>query len=229
MTKLLDRLTGKERLSNDVKKKVEQRIRLFVQEYGMPEFNNAKALLNQPSLCDQDYLSDFFRQPHRVWIEKLGNHETIFAKNRNCWILAARKNRKLGFENSYNENIELWTRFSTKSREYKVHHSNSKSKKKSKFRFNIDEIEQIELQAIHSGVGILSSENELRFYLKFDRAIGDSPTGKPLNYVCVELARENRAKGYRVKFHGYPISGDEIQVRVAGTDFSVGAISTIAY
>ena len=72
MTKLLDRLTGKERLSNDVKKKVEQRIRLFVQEYGMPEFNNAKALLNQPSLCDQDYLSDFFRQPHRVWIEKLG-------------------------------------------------------------------------------------------------------------------------------------------------------------
>lgn len=229
MTKLLDRLTNKEKLSNDVKKKVEQRIRLFVEEYGMPEFNNAKALLNQPNLCDQEYLSDFFRQPHRVWIEKLGNLNTIFAKNKNTWILAARKNRKLGFQNSYSEDIELWTRFSTKSREYKVHHMNSRVKKKSKFRFNVDEIEQIELRAIHSGVGLLSSENELRFYLRFDREIGDSPTGKPLSYVCVELARENRAKGYKVRFHGYPISRQEIQARVAGTNFQVASIGTISY
>jgi hypothetical protein len=124
---------------------------------------------------------------------------------KNLYLLNSKPNSKIC--------IQSWSRPKSISQKHNKHLPTSpKNKHKSKFFGNVD-YKKAEYLLFKLGVGLFDSINQIFFYAKFDKYIGNLPNGIRTKYLKMLVDRVPRPKGtgYRVEMHSYPVSFNEIQ------------------
>lgn len=123
------------------------------------------------------------------------------------------ENPHIALETNYTS-IQSWSRPKSISNIYGRHLPTSRYRRKSRFLLGIN-IKDLEYQLFQHAYGVLESENRIFFYGIFSNNVGVLPPQHNINTNIVKMqcdrVRRQRGTGFRVEFHGYPISQNELQ------------------
>jgi len=168
-----------------------------------------------------------------IALEHAAPANVLWCKNTGSWLIVSRYPGRLLLKNPVRGNDESWSRLSSDSKSYTVHHRNWARSGKSRFLGNYDFIKPREIAVFNGGIGQLLSGFEMRLYAKFTKPIGKSSNGKPLECLCLEVKRlprtpkklpggKTRKSGWLLRMHGYPVGPTDLAADFRDTPLTMG-------